>query len=303
MLEEVAVRQSAFDFLAEKTEEYRDILPRSVLQGGFQFRGHRIPLVGPQGIFKPQILEFPLSITTAPPSDRKKASYSDYRSPTGFLQYCYRGTDPAHRENEGLRQCMKRKFPLVYFLGIDPGRYLAKWPVFIIGDNPGGLSFQVSIEDEVSIPVAGFEVSDSGPMVVKAYRTRGVQIRLHQRAFRERVLSAYHRTCSLCNLKHEELLEAAHILPDGDPRSQPVVSNGIALCNLHHAAFDQKVLGIRPDLTVAIRADVLEEEDGPMLLHGLQGFHGKPLSVPAKAGNRPNAEFIAERYAAFLRAS
>ena len=69
-------------------------------------------------------------------------------------------------------------------------------------------------------------------------------------------------------------VDAAHILPDGHPRGAPIVPNGLALCTLHHAAFDRHVLGVRHDLRVEIRLDVLEEEDGPMLEHGLQGFHG-----------------------------
>jgi hypothetical protein len=39
-----------------------------------------------------------------------------------------------------------------------------------------------------------------------------------------------------------ELLDAAHILPDGHPKGEPVVPNGLALCKLHHAAFDRQRL-------------------------------------------------------------
>jgi len=41
------------------------------------------------------------------------------------------------------------------------------------------------------------------------------------------------------------------------------VPNGLALCKIHHAAFDMNILGIRPDHVVEIRTDVLEERDGP----------------------------------------
>jgi len=95
------------------------------------------------------------------------------------------------------------------------------------------------------------------------------QRRPHQQTFRHRVLRAYQERCASCRLRHRELLEAAHILPDGDPRGEPIVSNGVALCKLHHAAFDRYILGIRPDLAVDLRLGVLREADGPMLLHGL----------------------------------
>jgi len=47
--------------------------------------------------------------------------------------------------------------------------------------------------------------------------------------------------------------------------------NGLALCKLHHAAFDANIIGVTPDLEVTVRLDVLQEIDGPMLQHGLQG--------------------------------
>src|SRR5207249_358465 len=89
-------------------------------------------------------------------------------------------------------------------------------------------------------------------------------------------------------LRHEELLDAAHILPDGHPRGEPVVPNGLALCKLHHAAFDRHVLGVRPDLTVELRPDVLREPDGPMLKCGLQGFQDARLLLPRDPALRPD---------------
>jgi len=81
--------------------------------------------------------------------------------------------------------------------------------------------------------------------------------------FRQRVLRAYQQCCAICRLRHDELLEAAHILPDGHPLGEPVIPNGLALCKLHHAAFDLYLIGVTPDLEVTVRLDVLEEIDGP----------------------------------------
>jgi putative restriction endonuclease len=116
------------------------------------------------------------------------------------------------------------------------------------------------------------------------------------------VLRAYREQCAICRLRHEELLDAAHILPDGHPRGEPVVPNGLALCKLHHAAFDRHVLGVRPDLTVELRPDVLREPDGPMLKYGLQGFQGARLPLPRDPALRPNREFVEERYGMFRKA-
>ena len=50
------VRAAAFAFLTEQTSLRGDVLPRDLLAQGFVFEGQRVPLLGPQGIFKPRIL-------------------------------------------------------------------------------------------------------------------------------------------------------------------------------------------------------------------------------------------------------
>ena len=92
------VRLEAFAFLEQQTELHGTELPRELLVQGFRFEGQRVPLMAPQGIFKPAILpELPLSITTAPPSGRKPAAYDDQLHEDGVLAYRDRGTDPNHR--------------------------------------------------------------------------------------------------------------------------------------------------------------------------------------------------------------
>jgi putative restriction endonuclease len=57
------------------------------------------------------------------------------------------------------------------------------------------------------------------------------------------------------------------------PESKMTIDNGIPLCKLHHAAYDSFILGVTPDYIIHVREDVLEEEDGPVLQHGLKGLH------------------------------
>ncbi|MGI8867651.1 MAG: HNH endonuclease [Mycobacteriales bacterium] len=52
---------------------------------------------------------------------------------------------------------------------------------------------------------------------------------------------AYETRCAVCRIGHRELLDAAHILPDTHPRGEPVVPNGLALCKIHHAAYDRNI--------------------------------------------------------------
>ncbi len=45
-------RLAAFNFLAEQTQLYSEVLPLAILANGFTFQSTRVPLLGPQGIFK-----------------------------------------------------------------------------------------------------------------------------------------------------------------------------------------------------------------------------------------------------------
>lgn len=295
------VRTAAFDWLSSQVSAHGDVLPRSVLADGFVLNGDRVPLVGPQGIFKPRVLqEVPLSITTAP-----AGPYDDAFSQDGLLRYRYRGTNPGHPDNRGLRSAMQRQLPLVYFHGIVPGRYVAAWPVFVVGDDPRDLAFSVAVDDSAHLHLGQMytdqvvSVSDSGEGARRAYITAAVRVRLHQRAFRERVLAAYRRQCAFCRFRHEELLDAAHIVPDSQPEGEPVVRNGLALCSLHHGAFDRAFVGLRPDYTIEVRPDILAEGDGPTLVHGIQALHNTRIVLPRSPSLRPDPRLVELRYDRF----
>lgn len=294
------VRAKAFDWLARQVEIYGDVLPRLLLQRGFDYGGERVPLLSPQGIFKPRILpEFPLSITTT-----TGGPYKDSFTKEDLLLYRYRGTDPSHRDNVGLRKAMQAQVPLVYFHGVVEGKYLAVWPVFVVGDSPESLAFTVAADNLIYVRPAGESPIDTDSIlgerkVIRRYITYEVKQRLHQRGFREIVLRAYREQCACCRLRHEQLLDAAHIIPDSDPEGEPEVKNGIALCKLHHAAFDSQFLAITPDYTIEIRKDILDEEDGPMLLHGLKGLHSARIVLPNSPDRQPDRRLLERRYELF----
>lgn len=297
------LRARVFQFLAEQTRLHGEVLARVLLEAGVEFEGRRVPLVGPQGIFKPAVLpEVPISITTVPAREGAPPPYDDGVGADGFLRYRYRGSDPGHRDNQGLRLAMARGVPLVYFYGITPGRYMPVWPVYVVRDHPKELAFSVAVDAPYMPVQSNLAQGPESLEARRAYVTTLTQHRLHQQGFRERVLRAYQEQCAICRLRHDELLHAAHILRDGHPRGEPIVPNGLALCALHHAAFDRNILGVRPDFVVEVRVDILREEDGPMLRHGLQGFDGAIILRPRARALWPRPEFLAERYEEFRRA-
>lgn len=292
-----------FDFLGEQTSIHGDVLPWGILSKGLLHDGKRVPLIGPQGIFKPAILpEMPLSIATAPVGAGEQRPYDDGLDEQGLLNYRYRGTDPQHRDNVGLRLTMQRRVPLIYLFGVVKGEYMPVWPVFIVGDDPSVLTFKVTIDDRQLGLLGTVAPTDQVAEARRSYVTMLTLRRLHQRTFSERVLNAYRDTCAICRLRHRELLDAAHILPDGHPRGEPIVPNGLALCKLHHAAFDACILGVRPDYAIEVRRDILQETDGPMLRHGLQEIAGQLIHLPRDERLRPRPDLLEERYAMFRKA-
>jgi putative restriction endonuclease len=265
-----------------------------------------VPLVSQQGIFKPRVMpEVPLSIRTSP-----GGPYNDAFGADQLLRYAYRGTDPDHPDNRGLRAAMARRIPLVYFHGILEGKYLAAWPVYIVGDDRAALRFTVALDDAQHVSVGLGQSRDEAADAVdltasarRSYITATLRVRLHQRSFRERVLLAYRQQCALCRLRHEELLDAAHIIPDVEDEGEPIVQNGLSLCKLHHAAYDRQFLTVRPDYRIEVRQAILDEDDGPMLLHGLKGMHGQRIVLPRARELYPDPERLEKRYRLFREAS
>lgn len=307
---DLRIRLAAFEWLRAQSNFHDGVLPWKVLLDGFVFDGERVPLLSMQGIFKPKILpEMPLTIRTA----SHDPYHDDLGGDDGVLRYAYRGTDPNHRDNRGLRAAMERRAPLIYLYGIAKGKYVPAWPVMIVADDPVRQRFTVQMDDaarvhsDFALVAEGrpeFEVAprDPGGDARRAYITRSFQARLHQRAFRERVIEAYKSHCALCRLRHDELLDAAHIIPDAEPDGDPIVPNGLSLCKLHHAAYDKSFLSVRPDYVIEVRPSILDEEDGPMLLHGLKGMHEKQIWLPRHREHRPDPDRLERRYRRFREA-
>ena len=290
------IRAAAFTWLDGQDLARERVFSRRLLNEGFEFEGWRIRFVGPQGIFKPAAMQIPLSITTVP-----SGPYDDEFGDDNRLSYRYRGFDPNHRDNVGLRFAMRNDLPLVYFYRAVTGRYAGVWPVYVVDDSPSTLTFSIAVDDPVDFGQSSQTTGSSGEIAEgrREYVTTVTRRRLHQRVFRERVLQAYSHRCTFCKLRHTELLDAAHIIPDNEPGGEPVVSNGLSLCRLHHSAFDRYFLGVRPDHVIEVRPDVLEESDGPTLQHAIKGLHGSSMKLPSRPAERPSVEGLEIRYDRF----
>jgi putative restriction endonuclease len=298
--EEDAIRVSALQWLAAQTLDGRMPVYREQLANDFLWQGRRFPLIDPQrGIRRPAGWQTALSIATAVAKSGGVRPYDDAIGPDGLHRYKLRRDDRGRSENEGLHNAMRRQAPLIWFYGEAPGRFQAFFPVFLV-------DYEQELDQFVLAPVAESPgLIGEMPMegAIRRYLVTETKRRLHQPLFAGQVMTAYRTACAVCALRHRELLDAAHIVADADADGLPVVSNGLALCKIHHAAYDSNILGIRPDLVVEIRADLLDEVDGPMLRHGLQEHHGHTLmTVPTRRADRPNPERLELRYSIFRAA-
>jgi putative restriction endonuclease len=263
----------------------------------FEYDGQRIPLMDRQrGIRKPAVMSAALSMRTVFTKPGETPPYADAEGSDGLQRYKYRGDDPMHSENRALRRAHEDGLPLIWFVGVGEGLYEPLYPIWIVADEPQRLQFVLALDEGQRLVTPGVQLQPE----TKRYVERINKVRLHQPMFRARVLNAYSSQCAVCQLRHPQLLDAAHIIADGKPHGDPVVPNGLAMCKIHHAAFDNNILGVRPDLTIHIRQDILEEVDGPMLRHGLQGMHNLKVKTPRRTDARPDESRLEERYAEFI---
>ncbi len=294
-----ALRAAVFLHLERLSARHPGGIPSAQINT-FTFDGRPMRLIVQPGIWKPQGLSAALTIRTTF-AGAGAAPYEDEVGSDGLVRYKWRGEDPDHSDNRALRQAMAQRRPLAYFVGVARGVYHAIYPAYLAAEERDRQQFVVAV-DPAQLMAADLPATAVLPDL-RNYAERLTRLRLHQPVFRARVLRAYESSCAMCRLRHAQLLDAAHIIADGQPNGQPVLPNGIALCKIHHAAYDSDILGVRPDLVIEVNATVLKEHDGPMLRHGLQALHGSTLVVPRAQAERPDPQRLEERYEEFRRAA
>ena len=193
--DDTRMRLRAFEHVQRLTEVHGQLTAKQ-LSAGFDFDGARIPLVNPQrGIFMPHQMRFLLSIKTVVPRRGGKVWYDDQREAhrqiyrgEETVDYAFMGTDPEAADNRWLREAHEHQVPVIYFLGVAPGRYQALVPTFISGWDSASLKTRISFglpeRDDLSTP----------PQVAeRRYALRVVKQRLHQDLFREAVITVIRR--------------------------------------------------------------------------------------------------------------
>ncbi|MXZ74219.1 MAG: HNH endonuclease [Gemmatimonadetes bacterium] len=298
------MRMAAFDHVRRLSETHGH-LTRNELAPGFMYEGNRIPLVNPQrGIFKPRQMPYLLSIRTVFPRPGARVWYDDQRQVhhqifegEETVDYAFMGQDPEAADNQWLKEAWEKQIPVIYFLGVSPGRYQPIVPTYI--SHWDGFALKSSLVFG-NPSLTTFEAPSNE--VERRYALRMVKERLHQATFREAVLHAYRDRCAISGLPETQLLDAAHIISDGDEAlGQPVVPNGLALSKIHHAAFDAHLIGIDPDYRLHVSERLLEKKNGPML-QALKQLDGSGLHLPSRTIDHPDPERLERRFETFRKA-
>lgn len=301
---DTVLRAAAFEQV-RRLQVTRGQLTGRDLGVGFFFNGVRYPLLNPQrGIFKPQQMEFLLSIRTVFPRTGNKVWYDDQREVhqqiylgEETVEYAFMGSDPNAADNRWLKRAMEERIPIIYFLGTAPGKYQAIQPAFIVDWDAQHLRARVAFGE--GVPAAG---QPPATPTERRYALRLVKQRLHQSTFRQAVIDAYQARCALSGVPEPMLLDAAHIIDDKNEKlGHPVVQNGIPLSKIHHAAFDAHLIGIDADFKIHVSDRLLLQKDGP-ILEALKGLHGAKLRLPARPQDRPDRDRLEHRFQLFMAA-
>ena len=278
-----------------------ELFTHKELMDGFSWHGHHFRLTHQsQGIWKPQEFKAALTFKTAAPTPGKEAPYADRIDDDGLLRYKFSAT--IQWANDAMKVAADQNYPLAWLVGVKPTKstlfYYPRFPAYIVDIDIRNAEFIIAI-DETTPPTSDHRNSGQ---IEKKYVSRWTKARIHQHDFREHVLSAYQISCAICDLPHAQLLEASHIIADSREAGVPEVSNGLALCRLHHTAYDRHLLGIDANrrIHVATRAKRIETAH---LQTGLLTFDGRSLThVPASKKMHPDGDRLAEHFKDFLRA-
>lgn len=266
----------------------------------FSFEGQQVPLKDRvKGIWKPASLTSALSITTTYRPPGVVRPYDDLvHEHDGLLRYKWNGSERDEATNRALRSALHAGVPLVWFFGVGKGIFKPIFPVFVVDEEEENKQFII----DTDAPESSAKVEGVAEEFLRRYLKVETRHRLFQSVFRGTVIRAYKGRCAVCRLQQERLLDAAHIIPDSDDDGVASVVNGLALCKIHHAAFDVGILGVRPDLVVQIQSELLHEVDGPMLRYGLQEMHGTRIMVPSAKAERPRTDLLERAYERFKQA-
>lgn len=121
-----------------------------------------------------------------------------------------------------------------------------------------------------------------------------VRRKLRSASFKLRVLEAYDHQCAMCGLQLR-LVEAAHIIPVNHEASTDETRNGLALCVLHHRAFDRVLVTVNERYQVVVNSRKLDRLSTIGHGGGRTAFERglrNEVVVPRAVTDRPHVDYL-----------
>lgn len=194
-----------------------------------------------------------------------------------------------HRDVTAGRECMVAVTPDSLLWYVQEGRAIHRVAEDVLVHVPRLMDASVAEEAHLVEEAEGY--------VERARRHELVQLMRPWRdaTFRKRVLDAYGNRCAVCRTSLR-LVDAAHIVPVTEPDASDEVANGVALCRLHHGAYDMALLGVMEDYSVEVNQRVARQLQVAGRADGLQSFRDAlpgRIVVPDRRALRPNPRNLA----------
>lgn len=112
--------------------------------------------------------------------------------------------------------------------------------------------------------------------------------------FRARVLGAYRHQCAMCGVQLK-LVDAAHIIPVASDLSTDETKNGIALCKLHHFAYDRNLISFDSNYVIEVSSAETSRLGVENLAGGIQTFQENlrtAIMLPSDRRDYPSSAYI-----------
>lgn len=156
-------------------------------------------------------------------------------------------------------------------------------------------TYRISVTDEIQHEKTKLEQTlSSEPELTDDSETfTESRRRVRDAAFTQLVRDAYDEQCAICGSARESPdgnpeVEAAHIYPKRKDGSDDV-RNGIALCKLHHWAFDSAWLSLTDDHEILVQE--VPDRNG---YHEFKQLDGRQMRLPEQKGAQPHPTFLKE---------
>jgi putative restriction endonuclease len=156
-----------------------------------------------------------------------------------------------------------------------------------IGNDERLLNDLSKVDDAAIALISSYDRKHIISTITKKYRATD---------FRRRVLAAYEHRCAVCGVQLQ-LIDAAHIIPVVAATSTDETKNGVALCKIHHFAFDKNLISFDTSFKIEVSSHEVKRLAEANHIGGLPDFKKNlrtAIILPSDKRDYPPSSYITE---------